>query len=193
MTTTMEDLAIHIRNVCKLPLIMYSTGSGNCFLGHTICWRMDSLFSTMKRSGVFVEGPVLYCTVFLLKREIIFYSFGNTWGNPYLQIPLKITISQEFPAIYLGNLVNFQSFIPDVDDDQVQLTSLRAVGDKAPSKTEAVCTESMRSVKYLFKYIFKGYDCINLQLSEGNINSHDEVNMYLDARHVSAPEAFWRL
>ena len=52
---------------------------------------------------------------------------------------------------------------------------------------------SIKSVKYLFKYVYKGHDCINLQLSESNIYSHDEVRMYLDARYVSAPEAFWRL
>ena len=52
---------------------------------------------------------------------------------------------------------------------------------------------SIKSVKYLFKYVYKGHDCINLQLSESNTYSHDEVSMYVDARYVSAPEAFWRL
>ena len=53
---------------------------------------------------------------------------------------------------------------------------------------------SIKSVKYLFKYVYKGHDCINLELSEGNhVYNHDEIRMYLDARYVSAPEAFWRL
>ena len=50
-----------------------------------------------------------------------------------------------------------------------------------------------KGVKYLFKYVYKGHDCINLQLSETNVYTHDEIKMYLDARYVSAPEAFWRL
>ena len=52
---------------------------------------------------------------------------------------------------------------------------------------------SIQSVKYLFKYVYKGHDCINLQLSETNVFTHDEIKMYLDARYVSAPEGFWRL
>ena len=52
------------------------------------------------------------------------------------------------------------------------------------------CT-SIKCVKYLFKYIYKGHDCINLELSEKY--NHDEIKSYLDARFVSAPEAMWRL
>ena len=50
---------------------------------------------------------------------------------------------------------------------------------------------SIKSVKYLFKYVYKGHDCINLEISEKY--NHDEVKSYLDARCVSAPEAIWRL
>ena len=53
---------------------------------------------------------------------------------------------------------------------------------------------SIKSVKYIFKYVYKGHDCINLELSEGNnVYNHDEIKMYMDARYVSAPEAYWRL
>ena len=41
-----------------------------------------------------------------------------------------------------------------------------------------VCT-SMKAVKYLFKYIYKGHDCANIAF---NINSNDEINSYLDSR-----------
>ena len=44
---------------------------------------------------------------------------------------------------------------------------------------------SIKSVKYLFKYVYKGHDCINIELSESNVYTHDEI----DARYVSAPEA----
>ena len=50
---------------------------------------------------------------------------------------------------------------------------------------------SIKSVKYLFKYVYKGHDCINLEVSEKY--NHDEVKSYLDARCVTAPEAMWRL
>ena len=87
------------------------------------------------------------------------------------------------------------------------------------------CT-SVKSVKYLFKYVYKGHDCANLEVTESsnvdhgdNTNTnpeadnsnpdadnpnpnnetqkdkvnHDEVKQFLDARYISAPEAFWRL
>ena len=54
-----------------------------------------------------------------------------------------------------------------------------------------VCT-SLRAVKYIYKYIYKGFDCANLVLLEGH-GQHDEIRNYIDARYVSAPEAMWRL
>jgi len=50
---------------------------------------------------------------------------------------------------------------------------------------------SIKSVKYLYKYIYQGHDCIKMELQERI--DHDEINTFLDARHVSAPEAAWRL
>ncbi|XP_047136782.1 uncharacterized protein LOC124813574 [Hydra vulgaris] len=50
---------------------------------------------------------------------------------------------------------------------------------------------SVKAVKYLYKYIYKGHDCANVLINE-QIN-HDEVNTFLDCRYVSAPEALWRI
>mgnify|MGYP003317205992 CR=1 FL=1 len=49
-----------------------------------------------------------------------------------------------------------------------------------------VCT-SIRAVKYLYKYTYKGPDraCIEVGVNE--------VNDFLDARYVGAPEACWRI
>ena len=56
---------------------------------------------------------------------------------------------------------------------------------------------SVKAVKYIFKYIYKGYDCIDLDVrgpSADNANLiYDEVKQHLNARYVSAPEAMWRL
>ncbi|KAF7815403.1 uncharacterized protein G2W53_029372 [Senna tora] len=50
---------------------------------------------------------------------------------------------------------------------------------------------SVKSVKYLYKYIHKGPDHVNMMLCpESNI---DEVKQYIDARWVCAPEALWRI
>src|SRR5277367_5278029 len=57
-----------------------------------------------------------------------------------------------------------------------------------------VCT-SLRAVKYIYKYIYKGFDCANLAITAGQNPEvrHNEVANYIDARYVSAPEAMWRL
>nr|XP_047129403.1 uncharacterized protein LOC100202463 [Hydra vulgaris] len=50
---------------------------------------------------------------------------------------------------------------------------------------------SIKSVKYLYKYVYKGHDCANVVINESV--DHDEINTYLDCRFVSAPEALWRI
>ncbi|KAK0417481.1 hypothetical protein QR680_013034 [Steinernema hermaphroditum] len=64
-----------------------------------------------------------------------------------------------------------------------------------------ICT-SVRCVKYLFKYIYKGHDKANVFICEsGAVETeqprdrldHDEVKNFTDARYVGAPEAAWRL
>ncbi|KAL6196751.1 hypothetical protein ACLB2K_032365 [Fragaria x ananassa] len=50
---------------------------------------------------------------------------------------------------------------------------------------------SIKSVKYLYKYVYKGPDRVTLEArSEAN---QDEVRNYVDARWVCAPEALWRI
>ncbi|XP_078443457.1 uncharacterized protein LOC144712871 isoform X2 [Wolffia australiana] len=63
-----------------------------------------------------------------------------------------------------------------------------------------ICS-SVQSVKYLYKYVYKGHDRIQARVSATNLGTcsttpytpHDEAQEYLDARYVSASEAFWRI
>jgi hypothetical protein len=52
---------------------------------------------------------------------------------------------------------------------------------------------SIESVKYLFKYVYKGHGCANIEIRQSSDLDHDEISTFLDARYVSAPEAIWRL
>ncbi|XP_058742520.1 uncharacterized protein LOC131615017 [Vicia villosa] len=60
------------------------------------------------------------------------------------------------------------------------------------------CNQST-SIKYLFKYIHKGYDRITASVSRSRTSSNnsekviDEIKEYLDCRYVSPAEACWRL
>ncbi|XP_030066701.1 uncharacterized protein LOC115475101 [Microcaecilia unicolor] len=55
-----------------------------------------------------------------------------------------------------------------------------------------VCA-SIKSVKYLFKYVYKGHDCANVLITEHKTSQHDEIKTFTDSRYVTAPEAAWRL
>lgn len=60
------------------------------------------------------------------------------------------------------------------------------------------CNQS-DSIKYLFKYINKGYDRITAAIESGTAEGnnqereHDEIKQYLDCRYVSPCEAVWRI
>ncbi|KAK9665592.1 hypothetical protein RND81_14G122000 [Saponaria officinalis] len=59
------------------------------------------------------------------------------------------------------------------------------------------CNQS-RSIKYLFKYINKGYDRVTVHAShirqnDQNPNQVDEIQRYYDCRYISPCEAIWRI
>lgn len=54
------------------------------------------------------------------------------------------------------------------------------------------CT-TIKSVKYLFKYVYKGHDSASVEVRETNTLNHDELSTFIDCRYISAPEAYWRL
>ncbi|GBO17978.1 hypothetical protein AVEN_230411-1 [Araneus ventricosus] len=56
-----------------------------------------------------------------------------------------------------------------------------------------VCV-SVKSVKYLYKYVYGCHDAasVRLQSNDGLLNN-DEFLTFLDGRYLSAPEAMWRL
>ncbi|XP_066164591.1 uncharacterized protein [Oryza sativa Japonica Group] len=54
-----------------------------------------------------------------------------------------------------------------------------------------VCS-SIKAVKYLFKYHYKGHDKASISINEANKNGEiDEIQRYRDARWVIPPEALW--
>jgi hypothetical protein len=56
-----------------------------------------------------------------------------------------------------------------------------------------ICS-SIKAVKYLFKYIYKGHDRASVSVSEKlNEAEIDEIRQYRDARWVTPPEALWRI
>ncbi|XP_054274451.1 uncharacterized protein LOC128994153 [Macrosteles quadrilineatus] len=53
---------------------------------------------------------------------------------------------------------------------------------------------SVRAVKYLYKYIYKGHDCANVKIVENVARiMYNEAETFVEARYISPPEACWRL
>lgn len=57
-----------------------------------------------------------------------------------------------------------------------------------------VCT-SIQAIKYIYKYIFKGFDCAHIAISSNGQPQlqYDEISNFINCRYVSAPEAMWRI
>ncbi|GES85174.1 transcriptional factor B3 [Rhizophagus clarus] len=65
-----------------------------------------------------------------------------------------------------------------------------------------ICS-SILSIKYLYKYVYKGHDRATITLFQSDHNNIqqtleqteliDEIKIYLDARYVSASESIWRI
>ncbi|GBO43211.1 hypothetical protein AVEN_119477-1 [Araneus ventricosus] len=55
-----------------------------------------------------------------------------------------------------------------------------------------VCA-SVKSVKYLYKYVYKGRDAASVKIQKEGALDHDEISCFVEGRYVSAPEAMWRL
>nr|CAH0113273.1 unnamed protein product [Daphnia galeata] len=51
---------------------------------------------------------------------------------------------------------------------------------------------SITTVKYIFKYVYKGHDCSFEERDEPRLE-WDEISNFLNTRYVSAPEASWRI
>lgn len=55
---------------------------------------------------------------------------------------------------------------------------------------------SIKSVKYLYKYIYKGHDVAAITIepiTESVVIDHDEIHNYIEARYVGPVEASWRI
>ena len=52
---------------------------------------------------------------------------------------------------------------------------------------------SVSSIKYLFKYIHKGYDAAFIEKQAISRNQVDEIQEYMECRYVSAQESIWRI
>ncbi|XP_029347974.1 uncharacterized protein LOC103309041, partial [Acyrthosiphon pisum] len=124
--------------------------------------------------------------------------------NPQCPCMVNNSCSKEFPKAYAEETV----YIADggypkyrrPNDGRVVLVRGREVGNECVVpynpyllvKYDAhinveICT-SIKSVMYIYKYIYKGHDRVTLE-----VRDQDEIANYVNSRYVSPPEAVWRL
>ncbi|KAI5432851.1 hypothetical protein KIW84_020236 [Lathyrus oleraceus] len=53
-----------------------------------------------------------------------------------------------------------------------------------------ICSR-IKSIKYLYKFVYKGPDCVTMEVHKGSCM--DEVQQYVDSRWICAPEALWKI
>ncbi|GFS53235.1 ATP-dependent DNA helicase [Trichonephila clavipes] len=55
-----------------------------------------------------------------------------------------------------------------------------------------ICS-SIKSIKYIFQYVYNGHDSAKVVFEENGqrLITRDEIQTFLNARYVSAPEAMW--
>ncbi len=54
------------------------------------------------------------------------------------------------------------------------------------------CVSRVGGMKYLFKYICQGSDCVTMEMVE-EIGRYNEIEQFQAARYVSSSEAAWRI
>ncbi|XP_060855149.1 uncharacterized protein LOC132932805 [Metopolophium dirhodum] len=124
--------------------------------------------------------------------------------NPQCPCMVDNKCSKDFPKAYAEETV----YVADggypkyrrPDDGRVVLVRGREVGNECVvpynpyllAKYDAhinveICT-SIKSVMYIYKYIYKGHDRVTLEVQD-----QDEIANYVNSRYVSPPEGIWRL
>jgi hypothetical protein len=54
-------------------------------------------------------------------------------------------------------------------------------------------TFDIQSVKYLYKYVYKGQARADIEVTEPKSIIHDEVKKFVDGRYISAPDGCWKI
>ena len=57
---------------------------------------------------------------------------------------------------------------------------------------------TVRSVKYIYKYVYKGYDCATIEIGRVNAENNsqiqiEEIQEFLNGRYIGSTEAAWRI
>jgi hypothetical protein len=115
-----------------------------------------------------------------------------TKGYPKVFIDSTQTSEDGYPKY--RRRIDGQSVIVERNNSRIEVDNRFVVphnlwlSTKYDAHINVELSESVKCVKYLYKYINKGPDKANVELS-----SNDEIKTYLDARYISSCESCWRI
>ena len=196
MTERYHDAMSIVREFGKPDLFITMTCNPN--------WQeiQENLFEGQKAS----DRPDLVSRVFSLKLQALMNDIvkGEVFGEPVANCYAIEFQKRGLPHAHILIILKKDSKLKPEDFDKIVKGHVMDNRDVIPYNkfltkkfnchiNVEICV-TFKSVKYLFKYVYKGYDCIKFSVSkDGGEISYDEVRNFLDARYVSGPEAMWRL
>ncbi|XP_072066915.1 uncharacterized protein [Arachis hypogaea] len=106
------------------------------------------------------------------------------------------TLDQSSPCMKMAN-VNATTQKSSQQKHEEVTTHIRNIGDDSTLQyrltkiSQLTIDGSIKSIKYLYKYCYKGPDRVAMEVHNGS--NVDEVQQFVDARWIAAPEALERL
>ena len=78
-------------------------------------------------------------------------------------------------------------------DNRLVVTHNDILCKKYDAQINVEICSTIRAVKYLYKYLYKGNDKIIIKVNLHSGTTKDEIETYLKCRYVSSTKACWRL
>ncbi|XP_074277421.1 uncharacterized protein LOC141601059 [Silene latifolia] len=136
--------------------------------------------------------PVESITITAYKFALIIRLFYCCYGKP--DIFLTLTCNPRWPEIERELLPHEEAQNrPDLVARVFRAKLIEVKKEIVEKKLFEVCS-SIKAVKYLYKYIYKGHDRISFTVEDGiEQHDYDEISAFQSARWISPPEAVWRI
>ncbi|XP_063800227.1 uncharacterized protein LOC134968624 [Pseudophryne corroboree] len=173
--------------------------------------RAEDKFTTAEKIDKIVSAEIPHVEHLLLRQIITRCMLHGPCGTHYPRAPCMQNgkCTKQFPKEFNDNTLIHRNTYPVYRRRPTETVEVRGVlmsnqnvvpyNPYLALKYNAhinveVCT-SLYAIKYIYKYIFKGFDCANVVITPNGQpeQQYNEIQNFIDCRYVSPPEAIWRL
>ncbi|XP_063794712.1 LOW QUALITY PROTEIN: uncharacterized protein LOC134949961 [Pseudophryne corroboree] len=172
--------------------------------------RAEDNFTTAERIDKFVSAEIPHVQTPILRQIITRCMLHGPCGTSTPRAPCMKDgkCTKQFPKDFNENTIIHRHAYPVYQRRSQQTVEVRGVlmsnqnvvpyNPYLALKYNAhinveVCT-SLYAIKYIYKYIFKGFDCANVVINPNGQpeQQYNEIQHFIDCRYVSPPEAIWQ-